>query len=102
MQLLLIFFMADILASEVFFRPPPYTVIQEVHGLIPGARDYSLPGVSAAWTAAFAITMLKVPNRLIRCFFVVIAVLVGLSGPIGGDNWPSDILASFVMGGMAC
>lgn len=91
----------SVLLVEAFFRPRPFAVLQGAHLLISSDRHSSFPNVTTAWCTAVAVTMLKTPNRLLRGFFVGIALLFGISRPILGDHWPSDILASFVLGWLA-
>lgn len=64
-------------------------------------RYSSFPNVTTARCAAVAVTMLRTPNRLLRFFFVSTGILIGVTRPILGDHWPTDILASCVLGGLA-
>jgi undecaprenyl-diphosphatase len=82
-------------------RPRPFAVLQGAHLLINSDRHSSFPNVTTAWCTAVAVTVLRVPNRVARGFFVGAALLFGISRPILGDHWPSDILASFVLGWIA-
>lgn len=92
---------SSVLLAEAFFRPHPNDIIEGTRLLISHDRYSSFPNVTTAWCAAVAVTMLRTPNRLLRFFFVGTGILIGVTRPILGDHWPTDILASFVLGGLA-
>ncbi|HLN64076.1 MAG TPA: phosphatase PAP2 family protein [Symbiobacteriaceae bacterium] len=90
-----------VLIADAFYRPHPNDILESTRLLISHDRYSSFPNVTTAWCAAVAVTMLRTPNRLMRGFFVGTGILIGVTRPILGDHWPTDILASFVLGGLS-
>lgn len=84
----------------VVFRPRPFTVLSadQMHALINHAPDSSFPSDHATGSAAMATGMWASGSRLWRVVFVVLALLAGLSRVMVGVHWPSDVLASFILG----
>jgi undecaprenyl-diphosphatase len=85
--------------SHFFYRARPFVATPDmVRQLIPHPNDSSFPSDHATGSAAFAAGMWRAPSRSAAWIFTVVAVLVGLSRLVAGVHWPTDILASFVLG----
>lgn len=84
----------------VFYRARPFAVLppEAVHLLTPHAMDSSFPSDHTTASAAFAAGMWYAPDRDSRWVFTCTAILVGLSRLVAGVHWPSDVLASFLLG----
>lgn len=92
---------AAYLMTDWMFRPHPRDVLESARPLISTFQDSSMPNITTAWLSAIAVTMLQSDNKVLRGFLVTLAILFGISRPILGDHWPTDILVSFVLGWLA-
>lgn len=84
------------------YRERPFMVLpaDQLHMVIQHAADSSFPSDHATGSAAFAVGMWFAPDRGARWIFGLVAVLVGLSRLVVGVHWPSDVLGSFLLGGL--
>lgn len=90
-----------VLLGPLILRARPFAVLPEqIHLLIPHAADSSFPSDHMTGSAAFAFGMWLSPSGSARWLFMLCAVLVGLSRVVAGVHWPSDILGSFILGGL--
>lgn len=92
----------SVIIASLVYRPRPFTVLppEQLRLLIPHAADSSFPSDHAMGSAGFAVGMWRSPGWAARVVFTITALLVGLSRVFVGIHWPSDILASFVLGGL--
>lgn len=90
---------ADLVASE-FRRTRPFVALPDAHLLIPQIQDSSFPCAAAMWPAAVAVVLQRLPKKGLSWFSLALAMLVGVTRPILGDHWPSDMAASLVFGGL--
>lgn len=91
----------SVLISSFIYRARPFVVSPEqVHLLLPHAADSSFPSDHAIGSAAFAVGMWHAPGRSAAWIFTVLAVLVACSRLAAGVHWPSDVLASLLLGGL--
>lgn len=90
------------LIAMFVYRPRPFTVLpsDQLQLLIPHAADTSFPSDHGVFSAVFAVGMLRAPGKLVKWIFIVTALLVGVSRIVVGVHWPSDILGSFILGGL--
>ncbi|MGE5672975.1 MAG: phosphatase PAP2 family protein [Mycobacterium leprae] len=87
--------------AHFVYRPRPFLVLpNQIHLLVPHSADSSFPSDHATGSAAFAVGMWHAPDRSARWLFTLVAILVGLSRLIAGVHWPTDVLLSFVLGGI--
>lgn len=90
-----------VLVSPIIGRDRPFIVMpDQIHLLIAHAADPSFPSDHMTGSAAFAFGMWRAPSRSARWLFMLVAVLVGVSRMVAGVHWPSDILGSFILGGL--
>lgn len=88
--------------GSLVYRARPFVAMpDQVHLLIPHALDSSFPSDHAAGSAAFAVGMWQTKDRSARWLFTITALVVGLSRVVAGVHWPSDILVSFLLGGLS-
>jgi undecaprenyl-diphosphatase len=88
-----------VVISMLHYRARPFVATPElVRLLVPHANDSSFPSDHATGSAAFAAGMWRAPSRSAAWIFTVLAVLVGVSRLVAGVHWPTDILASLVLG----
>ena len=88
---------ASVLASEIQ-RPRPFVALPSAHLLIPQIEDSSFPCVAAVWSAAITVVLSTVPNKKVFWFSLALSLLVGITRPILGDHWPSDMVGSLLLG----
>lgn len=88
--------------AAVFYRARPFAALPlgQVHLLIPHPPDSSFPSDHASGAGAFAVGMWRAPGRSARWVFLVTALLVGVSRLVAGVHWPTDILMSWILGGL--
>lgn len=92
----------SVLLASLLYRPRPFAAMpHHVHLLLPHSPDSSFPSDHATGSAGFAVGMWPAPHRLARWLFTLLAILVGISRLIAGVHWPSDILGSFLLGGLS-
>ncbi len=93
------------LLAMAIYRPRPFVALPpgQVTLLVPHDPSSSFPSDHAAGSAAFAVGMwlLAPPSSSARWVFAGVALLVGFSRLMAGVHWPSDVLGSFVLGGLA-
>lgn len=86
--------------SAFVYRPRPFTLLgNQVHLLVPHTADSSFPSDHAMGSGAFAAGMWRAGGSA-RWVFLIVALLVGLSRAIAGVHWPSDLIASLIIGGL--
>jgi undecaprenyl-diphosphatase len=93
----------SVVIGSLVYRARPFLFLppEQVHLLIPHSPESSFPSDHAAGSAAFAFGMWRSPDRSARWIFSVTALLVGVSRLVAGVHWPTDILASFALGGLS-
>ncbi|MHB9145954.1 MAG: phosphatase PAP2 family protein [Symbiobacteriia bacterium] len=92
---------ASVGIGALVFRPRPVAALPpgQVHLLVPHTGDSSFPSDHAMGSGAFAGGMWRAGGSA-RWAFLALAVLVAFSRAIAGVHWPSDLLASLLLGGI--
>ena len=86
----------DILKS-IIGNPRPFIVFENLKPLfLHGGMD-SFPSGHATFMSALAVSMYLV-NKKVGIYFIIGAILVGLSRIIGGVHFPIDILFGYTIG----
>ena len=93
---------ASVVIAMFVYRARPFAALPpgQVHLLLPHTPDSSFPSDHAMGSGAFAAGMWGAPNRTAPWIFTLAALLVGTSRLIAGVHWPTDIIASLVLGGL--
>lgn len=86
--------------GDMIYRPRPFVVlpVEEARLILPQNRDSSFLSELAAVTVAFAVGMWRAPGHTARWVFTFLALFAGITQVFIGFHWPSDILASAVLG----
>ncbi len=93
----------NVVISHIWFRSRPFVSLPKgtFTQLIPHSVDASFPNDHASGSFGFAAATWGKSNRWIRYTFTVLAVVVAFSRVYVGVHWPTDVLASFVVGTFA-
>lgn len=84
--------------KHLITRTRPYDTIIALHPLVPKLKSYSFP--SGHTCASFCVAMIyfrKISNKS-RWFFLILAILIGLSRLYVGVHYPTDVLGGCIMG----
>jgi len=90
----------NFLITQVWYRPRPFVVLApgSYTKLIPHAIDASFPSDHASGSVAFARGAWGRTSRWVTWSFTLLAVLVPIARVYCGVHWPTDVLASTVVG----
>jgi undecaprenyl-diphosphatase len=99
----LLAYLLVVIANWVVYRPRPFLLLppNQIHLLTPPPPNSSFPSDYVMATAGWAVGMWRAPSWTARVLFSLLALLVGLARLVAGVHWPSDILGSFMLGGLA-
>lgn len=86
--------------KHVYPFPRPFIALENVTKLIDYGGMDSFPSGHATFFSAMA-TVLYFYHKKIALFYALGAVLIGVSRIVAGIHWPLDILAGYVLGGVA-
>jgi undecaprenyl-diphosphatase len=81
----------------VIAAPRPFTVLSNVHVLLPNERGYSFPSGHASITFAIA-TVVYFYHKRLGIFLYLFSLLVALSRIYVGVHYPIDVLAGILLG----
>lgn len=85
--------------KHVYPSPRPFVLLDDVTKLLDYGRMESFPSGHATFFSAIA-TVLYFYHKKIAIFYLLGALVIGLSRIIAGIHWPIDILAGYVIGGI--
>lgn len=90
----------NLLISHIWFRSRPFVMLSkgQFTQLIPHSVDASFPSDHASGSFGFAAASWGKSPKWISYCFTIFAVLVGLSRIYCGVHWPTDIIASLLVG----
>ncbi|UOF90702.1 undecaprenyl-diphosphatase [Fodinisporobacter ferrooxydans] len=92
----------NFLISHVWFRPRPFVTLAQMHEsftkFIPHSADASFPSDHTSGSYAFASASWGKTSKWVSWAFTSIAIIVMIARVYVGVHWPTDVLASFVVG----
>jgi Membrane-associated phospholipid phosphatase len=90
----------NLLIGQFFFRPRPFAALPKgsFTQLIPHAFDSSFPSDHTSGSFGFAAGSWKKASIFVRWGFTILAILVAISRVYTGVHWPTDVLASIIIG----
>ncbi|OLN30656.1 MULTISPECIES: phosphatase PAP2 family protein [Desulfosporosinus] len=86
--------------GQFFFRPRPFVTLPKgtFTQLIPHSFDTSFPSDHTSGSFGFAAGSWKKASFWVRWSFTILAVLVAFARVYTGVHWPTDVLASVIIG----
>lgn len=93
----------NVVIANIWYRPRPFVTLPEgsFTQLIPHAADSSFPSDHTSGSFAFAFGVAGRSQKWISWSFSILAVLVMVSRVYCGVHYPTDVLASVVVGSLA-
>ena len=86
--------------GQFFFRPRPFVTLQKgtFTQLIPHSLDTSFPSDHTSGSFGFAAGSWREASTWVRWTFTILAIIVPIARVYTGVHWPTDVLASVVIG----
>lgn len=92
----------NVLIASVWYRPRPFVASPDTTTrLIPHAADASFPSDHTSGSFAFAFAAMGKNKKWLSVTFTILAILVLVSRIYCGVHYPTDVLASVVVGFIA-
>jgi undecaprenyl-diphosphatase len=93
----------NVILSHIYFRPRPFAILP--HGtftqVIPHPPDASFPSDHVSGGAGFATASWGRNAKWVSYSFTIFTVVVAFARVFSGVHWPTDVIASFVVGYIA-
>lgn len=88
------------LIGQFFFRQRPFATLPKgtFTQLIPHSFDTSFPSDHTSGSFGFAAGSWKKASILVKWSFTLLAILVAIARVYTGVHWPTDVLASIIIG----
>ncbi len=90
----------NLVIANIWFRPRPFVILPKgtFTQLIPHSVDASFPSDHASGSFGFAAGSWNKAPFWVRWSFTLLAFLVAIARVYSGVHWPTDVLASVVIG----
>ena len=90
----------NLIISHIWFRPRPFVTLPKgtFTQLIPHSIDASFPSDHASGSFGFAAGSWHKAPFWVRWSFTLLAILVAIARVYTGVHWPTDVLASVIIG----
>ncbi|HET7577991.1 MAG TPA: undecaprenyl-diphosphatase [Bacillales bacterium] len=90
----------NVIIAHIWFRPRPFVTLPkgDFTQLVPHANDASFPSDHTSGSFGFASATWGKAAKWVSYSFTILAVLVLISRVYCGEHWPTDVLASVVVG----
>ncbi|TGE32214.1 phosphatase PAP2 family protein [Desulfosporosinus sp. Sb-LF] len=90
----------NLVISNIWFRPRPFVTLPKgtFTQLIPHSVDASFPSDHTSGSFGFAAASWNKAHIWVRWSFTLLAILVAIARVYAGVHWPTDILASVLIG----
>lgn len=90
----------NVLIGQFFYRPRPFITLQKgtFTQLIPHSNDTSFPSDHTSGSFGFAAGSWNGAAFWVRWSFTILAILVAIARVYTGVHWPTDVLASIIIG----
>jgi len=90
----------NLVISNIWFRPRPFVTLPKgtFTQLIPQIADASFPSDHTSGSFGFAAGSWRKTPLWVRWSFTLLAILVAIARIYSGVHWPTDVLASVIIG----
>ena len=90
----------NVLIGQFFFRPRPFVTLPKgtFTQLIPHSFDTSFPSDHTSASFGFATGSWNKASLWVKWSFTLLAILVAIARVYTGVHWPTDVLASIIIG----
>ncbi|MCL6627102.1 undecaprenyl-diphosphatase [Alicyclobacillus shizuokensis] len=89
----------NLIIGTIWYRPRPFVAMpHQVNHIAPHADDASFPSDHTSGAFGFTSGSFGKASRWVSWTFLILAILVMIARVYVGDHWPTDVLASVVVG----
>lgn len=88
----------NVVISHIWFRPRPFTFLNNAHQLIPHSSDASFPSDHTSGSFGFAAGLSGHCWKWLRYTFIGVAVLTMFSRVYVGVHYPTDVIGAMIVG----
>lgn len=90
--------MTNLTLKDLFARPRPFSICEELVTLVPQPSSFSFPSGHTSCSFTAALVLYKMLPKKFGVPAVVLASLIGLSRIYIGVHFPTDVLGGIVVG----